>query len=191
MTLSKDQPCCNNSTFGCPGEGEHRCHSQEKHCSTCTFPPNFNCPCSCHQPTASAPKEYMNEWGHLEPYIIPGQPKDQPQEWEDLEKLSAELHDIYQKEAHRQEVEGIGPVRHYDEYEKLSEPVKEFDRVLARYIQRLLAAEKKASYEEGERNADWNGEQLINAIESGKKQGRAAVLDELLAELNEKKRKEI
>lgn len=63
---------------------------------------------------------------------------------ETIENLSAKLHDIYQKEAHRQEAAGIGPARHYDEYEKLSEPVKDFDRVLARYIISLLEKERCA-----------------------------------------------
>lgn len=47
----------------------------------------------------------------------------------DVEALSARLHDIYQAEAHRQ-----GDVRHADAYEDLNEPTKERDRVLARWI---------------------------------------------------------
>lgn len=47
----------------------------------------------------------------------------------DIEALSARLHDIYQKEAHRQ-----GDTRHKDSYEELSEETKEFDRALARWI---------------------------------------------------------
>jgi hypothetical protein len=47
----------------------------------------------------------------------------------DIETLSARLHDIYQKEAHRR-----GDVRHEDAYESLPEPTKEWDRVLARWI---------------------------------------------------------
>ncbi len=73
--------------------------------------------------------------------------KEAPSE-EDVEALSAKLHDIYQKEAHRQEDSGLGPARHYDEYEKLSEPVKEFDRVLARYILSLLETTKKEAKRE-------------------------------------------
>jgi hypothetical protein len=46
-----------------------------------------------------------------------------------LEALSACLHDIYQVEAHRQD-----DARHVDRYEDLSESVKEYDRVLARWI---------------------------------------------------------
>lgn len=46
----------------------------------------------------------------------------------DIEALSARLHDIYQKEAHRR-----GDVRHLDDYAELSEDVKEWDRV-ARWI---------------------------------------------------------
>jgi hypothetical protein len=46
-----------------------------------------------------------------------------------VEKLSARLHDIHQKEAARQ-----GDKRHHDSYDELSEPIKEFDRVLARWI---------------------------------------------------------
>lgn len=47
----------------------------------------------------------------------------------DLERLSARLHDIYQKEAHRR-----GDIRHADAYEELSEATQEWDRVLARWI---------------------------------------------------------
>lgn len=47
----------------------------------------------------------------------------------DVEALSARLHDIYQKEAHRR-----GDVRHPDTYGDLSESTKEWDRVLARWI---------------------------------------------------------
>ena len=47
----------------------------------------------------------------------------------DLEALSARLHEIYQKEAHRR-----GDVRHADAYEDLPEATKEWDRVLARWI---------------------------------------------------------
>lgn len=47
----------------------------------------------------------------------------------DIEALSARLHEIYQKEAHRR-----GDVRHADDYAALSEPTKEWDRVLARWI---------------------------------------------------------
>ena len=46
-----------------------------------------------------------------------------------IEQLASELHDIYQKEAKRQ-----GDHRHFDKYEDLAEPIKEYDRVLARYI---------------------------------------------------------
>ena len=47
----------------------------------------------------------------------------------DIEALSARLHEVYQKEAHRR-----GDVRHDDDYAALSEPTKEWDRVLARWI---------------------------------------------------------
>jgi hypothetical protein len=47
----------------------------------------------------------------------------------DIEALSARLHDIYQKEAHRR-----GDVRHHDDYDALPEATKEWDRVLARWI---------------------------------------------------------
>ena len=56
----------------------------------------------------------------------------------DIEKLSAKFHDIYQQEARRQ-----GDVRHKDKYEDLSENIKEFDRVLARYVKKLLKAKDK------------------------------------------------
>ena len=47
----------------------------------------------------------------------------------EVEKLAATFHEIYQKEARRQ-----GDVRHTDKYEDLPENIKEFDRVLARYV---------------------------------------------------------
>ena len=56
----------------------------------------------------------------------------------DIEKLSAKFHNIYQQEARRQ-----GDVRHKDKYEDLSENIKEFDRVLARYVEKLLKAKEK------------------------------------------------
>jgi hypothetical protein len=46
-----------------------------------------------------------------------------------VESLSAELHSLYQAEAKRQ-----GDVRHHDNYADLNENIKEFDRVLARFI---------------------------------------------------------
>lgn len=48
---------------------------------------------------------------------------------EHIEQLSAHLHSLYQTEAKRQ-----GDIRHHDDYEALPENIKEFDRVLARYI---------------------------------------------------------
>ena len=47
--------------------------------------------------------------------------------------MSKIFHNIYQKEAKRQ-----GDVRHADKYEDLPENIKEFDRVLARYVSELL-----------------------------------------------------
>lgn len=58
-----------------------------------------------------------------------------------VEKLAAEIHDIYQQEAKRQ-----GDVRHKDAYADLPENVKEFDRVLARFI----AAREQAARLAGE-----------------------------------------
>lgn len=46
-----------------------------------------------------------------------------------LEDLSAQLHEVYQKEAKRQ-----GDVRHPDKYSELREATKEYDRALARFI---------------------------------------------------------
>lgn len=46
-----------------------------------------------------------------------------------IEQLSAKLHDIYICEARRQD-----NTRHPAAYDALSEPVKEYDRVLARFI---------------------------------------------------------
>lgn len=90
--------------------------------------------------------------------------------WE-IEKLSSKLHDIYQKEAHRQEDLGIGSARHYDEYEKLSEPVKEFDRVLARYIIDLLQKEREKAFEAGLNSTSGRIASFQNGYNHGKSEG--------------------
>jgi len=48
---------------------------------------------------------------------------------EEVEALAREFHSVYQKEAARQ-----GKKRHPDDYDELSEQIKEFDRVLARHV---------------------------------------------------------
>lgn len=48
-----------------------------------------------------------------------------------IERLAAKLHDIYMKEAHRQ-----NDVRHVGRYEDLEESTKDYDRVLAIFIMR-------------------------------------------------------
>lgn len=53
--------------------------------------------------------------------------------WCDTEARSSEAHAVYQEEAHRR-----GDVRHPDAYADLSEPTKEWDRVLVRWFQREL-----------------------------------------------------
>lgn len=62
---------------------------------------------------------------------------------EEVESLASRLHTIYQTEAKRQ-----GDVRHHDEYANLPENIKEFDRVLARFIiareARFVAIEQAA-----------------------------------------------
>ena len=45
------------------------------------------------------------------------------------ESLARQFHEIYQKESKRQ-----GDVRHQDSYDDLPENIKEFDRVLARFV---------------------------------------------------------
>ena len=65
----------------------------------------------------------------------------------DVEKLSAELHAIYQKEAKRQAGTGEDEVRHPDDYNSLPEHTKEYDRVLARYVITLLVQERRAVIE--------------------------------------------
>jgi hypothetical protein len=56
---------------------------------------------------------------------------------ETVEELAARLHNVYQEEAKRQ-----GDPRHADSYDLLPERIKEFDRVLARYILQREAALK-------------------------------------------------
>ena len=48
---------------------------------------------------------------------------------EEIELLASKFHDIYMKEAKRQD-----DVRHVDLYSDLRESTKEYDRVLARFI---------------------------------------------------------
>ncbi len=57
---------------------------------------------------------------------------------QEIERLSKELHAIYQKEARRQAKTGEDTVRHPNDYDALPEHTKEYDRVLARYILSLL-----------------------------------------------------
>ena len=71
-----------------------------------------------------------NETGFVNP-VSKAVPED---ESEELETLSAKLHDIYQEEAKRQAKELGRPIRHDDDYYKLGESTKEYDRVLARFI---------------------------------------------------------
>lgn len=61
----------------------------------------------------------------------------------DVEALSAKFHDIYQQEAKRQ-----GDVRHKDAYADLAENIKEFDRILARYVLAQLRLERAAALRE-------------------------------------------
>lgn len=61
-----------------------------------------------------------------------------------VEELAAKFHDIYQQEAKRQ-----GDVRHKDAYADLSENIKEFDRVLARYVIRQQEQAVHAAFERG------------------------------------------
>ena len=82
----------------------------------------------------------------------------------DIEELSAELHEVYMKEAARQ-----GDVRHAEDYNELPERIKEFDRALARHIiareKAILLAhaeEKKSMLDEIEKplkkiNPNWDG----------------------------------
>ena len=77
-----------------------------------------------------------------------------------VEELSSILHDIYQKEAHRR-----GDVRHNDDYNKLAESTKEWDRVLARWILELrpaVAAELRAQGQKIEQLKAQLGEAPIN-----------------------------
>ena len=68
----------------------------------------------------------------------PGNKPSAPAPQDEVEALSKEFHAIYQAEAKRQ-----GDVRYHDDYEALSENVKEFDRVLARAVIRKLQAARE------------------------------------------------
>ena len=104
---------------------------------------------------------------------------------DEVEVLSSQLHDIYIQEAKRQ-----GDVRHKDKYEDLTENIKEFDRVLARFIlareraliervERPLKKEFEAlkSYFEGSREVvlhvndiDWKAiDEALRILEQAKK----------------------
>jgi hypothetical protein len=70
----------------------------------------------------------------------------------DVESLSAKFHDLYQQEAKRQ-----SDVRHKDAYADLPENIKEFDRVLARYVLAELAEVRQAAEEAGYRDGHFDG----------------------------------
>lgn len=55
--------------------------------------------------------------------------------WSDVEARSADAHAVYQKEAHKR-----GDVRHAEAYDDLSEPTKEWDRVLVRWVRDNIRA---------------------------------------------------
>ena len=59
------------------------------------------------------------------------------------EQLARHIHSIYQAEAKRQEEAGIAPKRHHDSYDELPEHIKEFDRVIARYIETTLREQRE------------------------------------------------
>ena len=95
------------------------------------------------------------------------QEKAQPESRQDVESLSAKFHEIYQAEAKRQ-----GDMRHKDAYDDLPENIKEFDRVLARYVIGLVQrgqqamAEKAAQAIERSIVTEPSREQLANHIRS-------------------------
>jgi protein associated with RNAse G/E len=70
----------------------------------------------------------------------------------DVEILSAKFHEVYMIEARRQ-----GDVRHKDNYSDLPENIKEFDRVLARYVLSLAIPEDKSEVvAEGKASLEYN-----------------------------------
>jgi hypothetical protein len=69
----------------------------------------------------------------------------------ELEQLAAELHWVYQREAKRQ-----GDVRHKDNYADLPENVKQFDRVLAKFVlEREAKVQAEAEARSKESIASW------------------------------------
>ena len=54
-----------------------------------------------------------------------------------VEKLAKRLHTVYQNEAKRQD-----DIRHADKYADLAENIKQYDRVLARFILRNFTKKK-------------------------------------------------
>ena len=71
-----------------------------------------------------------------------------------VESLAAKFHDIYQREAKRQ-----GDVRHKDSYADLPENIKEFDRVLARYVATEFQRIKDEALEEAAKECESWGDQ--------------------------------
>lgn len=128
------------------------------YCHCGSFNPSedkVSCPCFCHHSQGGYVKPPVGlSWlhdvetrcpcelvGEKEEYMhtacidqtkCPHLPTSPQPSWE-IEALSKTLHGIYQAEAKRQ-----GDVRHKDAYEDLPENIKEFDRVLARFISKLL-----------------------------------------------------
>lgn len=77
-----------------------------------------------------------------------------PDEVRNVEDLSRKFHEIYQTEAKRQSNLGLDKVRHPDSYDELPERVKEYDRVLARYVLGLLFQARREAYEDAARIAE-------------------------------------
>lgn len=112
--------------------------------------------------------------------------------WE-IETLSAKLHDIYMQEARRQ-----GDVRHKDAYADLTENIKEFDRVLARFILEQIdlarekgeAAAERDNYAYAKKEGYDEGYAFRGGVESEQKQrmfeaGKLAGRKEAIAEMKE------
>lgn len=79
-----------------------------------------------------------------------------------VEVLSEKFHYIYQQEARRQ-----GDMRHNDDYGELAENIKEFDRVLARYILKRDKAVQNEAVSQALLAAAKEVEKTLNEIEEG------------------------
>lgn len=153
-----NKECCDKCKFSGPliiGNWDTYCSKPDCSChqdKMCTHPETYRCNdphcCLGDNPHCASCGEAIVEVQHFNiggggAHVISDLEFEEEKPTEDVEELSAILHAIYQKEARRQ-----GDVRHHDDHKDLPENIKEFDRVLARFITTRERAAREALREE-------------------------------------------